>query len=397
MRRATVIFRKELTDTLRDKRTIIMMVVVPLLVVPLLMTLIIKVGQRQQERAESKQLRVAVIGAANAPELAALVEADSQITTFEALSVEEVEPLIRDDSLDGAMVIPAGFRERVEQDLQATVQIYFKSTSDLNVTGRRLTEIVESLDDSLVAGRIQRLQLDEKLFDAIAVESRDVATVQEQIGEMVGGFLPYMFVLFCFMGSMYPGIDLGAGEKERGTLETLLVAPANMMDIVLGKFLVVCLVGLSSALISMLGLWVAVSQMADIPPQLLEAVGDMLNWKVIGLIATLLVPLEVFFAAAILAVSIYSRSFKEAQSSLTPLNLMIIAPVAVGLMPGMELSTKTALVPVLNVSLATRQVIGGTIDPFHLVLVYVSLFVLAAGALAFCVAWFRREEVLFRA
>jgi len=79
-----------------------------------------------------------------------------------------------------------------------------------------------------------------------------------------------------------------------------------------------------------------------------------------------------------------------------PLTFMIIIPVAVGLMPGIELNVPTALVPILNVSLATKDVIAGTVNPFHLTLVYVSLFALAAASIWFCVAWFNREEVLFR-
>ena len=116
----------------------------------------------------------------------------------------------------------------------------------------------------------------------------------------------------------------------------------------------------------------------------------------IAMIATLLLPLAAFFSAMILALAIQAKSFKQAQSTLTTLSLVVILPVLFGLLPGIELNTKTALIPILNVSLATKDVISGTIEPLHLVLSYISLFVLAAASIWFCVVWFSREETLFR-
>ncbi len=98
----------------------------------------------------------------------------------------------------------------------------------------------------------------------------------------------------------------------------------------------------------------------------------------------------------ILALAIQAKSFKEAQSTLTPLSIVVIMPVMFGLLPGIELNAQTAMIPVLNVSLATKEVIAGTINPVHLVISYVSLFALAAASLWFCVVWFNREETLFR-
>ncbi|MDH5806005.1 MAG: ABC transporter permease subunit, partial [Gemmatimonadota bacterium] len=222
-------------------------------------------------------------------------------------------------------------------------------------------------------------------------------TMKEVLGKNVGGFLPYMFVIFMFTGAMYAGIDLSAGEKERGTLETLLSSPASRLEIVLGKFVVVAAVGIASALISMTGLYVAVRfGFEEIPEEIMEVVWEVLNVKVIAMIASLLLPLAAFFSALILALAVQAKSFREAQSTLTPLSIVVILPVVIGILPGMELNAVTALVPILNVSLATKDVIAGTIDPLYLSLAYISLFALASASIAFCVFWFNREETLFR-
>jgi sodium transport system permease protein len=394
--RTATIFKKELTDILRDKRTILTMIVIPLALVPLLLTLIFKVAQRQQLRAEAEEIKIALIGSAYAPRLEELIAVDSQFTVVEGVAEADIENHIRLDSLDGALVIPPHFPDLVNDDQQASVKIYYRSSNTLNVTAPKLREVVDAYDDEIVGDRIRRLELDENLFDAIEIESSDVSTQQEVFGKTIGGFLPYVFILFMFTGAMYPGIDLGAGEKERGTLETLLSSPANRFEIVLGKFLVVSLAGFISALLAMVGMYLGVRGMGEIPPEAMEVVWDILSVKVVVLILTLLLPLAVFFGAAILAVSIYSKSFKEAQSSLTPVSIVIIVPVALGLLPGMELNMTTAFIPILNVSLATKDVIAGTINPVHLVVSYTSLVLLATASMAFAVMWFNREETLFR-
>jgi sodium transport system permease protein len=123
---------------------------------------------------------------------------------------------------------------------------------------------------------------------------------------------------------------------------------------------------------------------------------SILDAQTIFLILTLLLPLTVFFAAFLLSLSVFAKSYKEAQSLISPLTIVVILPVLVGMMPGTELTTVTALIPVLNVSLASREIIAGTIKPLLLAEVYVTLFALAALSLWGCARWFEREETIFR-
>ncbi len=396
MTRTLTIFKKEFTDTIRDKRTLITMIVVPLALIPLLIGLMAKLGQRMVAKAEAEKSTVAFIGGEHAPELRERIVGDTLFVVVAGIAERDIDSLIRADSLDGAIVVPASFGDLVSADLQASLSIYFRSSNQLNVTERRMRDAIDAYDDDIVSGRIRARGLEEQIFDAIAIVRVDIASLQEVLGKTVGGFLPYLFILLAFTGCMYPGIDLGAGEKERGTLETILSSPASRLEIVLGKFFVVALIGFSSAMLSMVGRYLGVRMTADIPPQVLEVVWNILNVKVVLIIGSLLVPLTAFLAAMILGLSIHSKSFKEAQSTLTPLTIVVIVPVAVGLMPGIDLSVTTALIPVLNVSLATKEVIAGTIQPLHLTLSYISLVILASAGIAFCVKWFNREETLFR-
>lgn len=390
------IFRKELKDTLRDRRTILMMVVMPLAIVPLLITGIVKIQQAQMEKAVAKQLRIAFAGQEYVPELFEMFQTDDRFYLIEKVPQDSIPAMTLREELDGAVIVLPEFPSLVSGDKQGTIRIVYKSSEAFGIAKDRLSEVIETYDESIVGSRIERLKLDKDLFDAIAIDRMDVASVKEKLGKLAGGYLPYLFIIFGFMGAMYPGIDLGAGEKERGTLETLLSSPASRLEIVLGKFLVVMLACVTTALIAMFGLYLAVRGFPEIPADILDVILEMLGPKMVFMIMTLLLPIAAFFSAVILSLSIFAKSFKEAQSIITPMNIAIIFPAIIGTLPGIELNSQTALVPILNVSLATKDMLAGTINPVHLLEVYASLFFLAALSLWGCVRWFKREETLFR-
>ncbi len=251
-------------------------------------------------------------------------------------------------------------------------------------------------EEELLSIRLKELNLEHTFLEPLNINENNLATEKERFGEVLGGFLPYIFVIFSFIGAMYPAIDLAAGEKERSTLETLLTSPASRMQIVLGKFLVVTLAGIISALTSILAIYLSMKQSKDIPSKAMETLLRVVDPQSIALLLSLLIPLCIFFSAVMLSFSIYAKSFKEAQSIMTPLNIIVIIPVAIGLFPGIKLSVTTALIPVLNVSLASREIISGTIKTGLLLETYLSLILLAAASLFFCSWWFKRESVIFR-
>jgi sodium transport system permease protein len=396
MKAVTTVFRKELIDTLRDRRTLVFMIVIPLLLFPLLFRVIFAVQKTQTRKAQSKMLRVACIDCGAAEGFVAALEARDDLTLVPGVAGDSVSALIRADSLDGAFVFSSRFAEDVAGMKPGRVDFYYKSADDSPIVRDRLRGLVDDFERELLDDRFRRLEFDRSIVDAVDLNLHNVASMEEQIGKTVGGMLPYMFILFCFMGAMYPAIDLGAGEKERGTLETLLTAPVNRFHILLGKFGVVVLSGLLSAAVSMAGLFIAVKQMKEIPPEFMDVIVKILGWDTIAMVLSLLIPLTVFFAGVLLSVSLAARSFKEAQSMISPLNIAVILPAAIGMVPGVDMTYATAWIPVLNVSLATKEIIAGTMRAPHLVLVYVSLIALAIASLWGSAWWFGRESTIFR-
>jgi len=179
-------------------------------------------------------------------------------------------------------------------------------------------------------------------------------------------------------------------------LETILSSPASRLDIVIGKFLVIMFAATVTAFLALAGLIIGISQISDIPPQIMVVVNEMFNLKTLALIMTLVLPVSAFFSAALLGLSIYASSFKEAQSIAAPLNIAIVFTAVLGTLPGVELNAMTAMIPILNVSLASKDIIAGTMNPLYMAEVYLSLFGLAAISIILCSRAFNNEKTIFR-
>lgn len=396
MKMSLVVFMKELKDTLRDRRTIVFMVAIPLLVFPVLISIASGMIISQVKKAEAKTLEIGLISQGNAPEFRQELLKNEKVVIREDIDEEQAKTLVRQDELDALIVFEKDFDQKVAELAPGRVRLLMKMTEDTEIVKSRVLKLLTKYEDLLRIKRFQKMDLDESIVNTIKISEQNLATVKEQLAEAVGGFLPYMFIIFCFMGAMYPAIDLAAGEKERGTLETLLTSPVDRFHILLGKMGVVMLAGLISALVAMLGLYLGIRRMSDLPPELLNTVMSILEVNTILILLSLLLPLTIFFAALLLSLSIFARSYKEAQSILSPLMFVVIIPAFMGLLPGMKLTLGTALIPILNVSLATKAIIAEAITVPQLAAVYLSLIIIAAISIYICSKIYGRESAIFR-
>jgi sodium transport system permease protein len=396
MKKILVIFRKELTDTLRDRRTLISMIAVPLVLFPLLIGISSRVVRSQIEKAQEKVLRIAVETSGNAGAFVTILKNSPKVSVRENLPTDSAQALVALDSLDALIIFAPDFDRQVTDLHPGKVTLTFKSAERQNIEKQRLSALLDRYAQTLRAERFKKLNIDESVTRVLDIDERNLASAREKIAEVLGGFLPYIFILFCFIGALYPAIDLAAGEKERGTLETLLTSPVTTIQILVGKLGVVVLTGIATAGIALIGMYLGIAQIREIPPELLKAVYDILRWRVIVVLLTMLLPLTIFFAAMLLSACIFAKSYKEAQSVVTPLMIVVIVPIFLGMMPGMVLDAGTALIPILNVSLATKAIIAGTLKPMLLAEVYGSLILLAALSLYACAWVFDREQTIFR-
>ena len=390
------IAKKELTDITRDRRTIIMMIVLPFVLIPGLFGVVYTIQSQQAEKATEQQMKVSFFGQEYAPELYQAFADLDKVIILDQIPADSVDSYIQNEYLDAAIYVNREYQESIDQNKQAPIIIKFKGTDSFGITRDRIKSLLTAQENQIITKRMNQLNLKPDIVKAYQIEYKDIASTQEKLGKFVGGFLPYFFIIFGFMGAMYPALDLGAGEKERGTLETILSSPATRLDVVLGKFLVVMLAAITTAFIALGGMYLGIQTFPDIEPWVLEVVNVILSAKTVILMMSLIIPISAFFSALLLGLSIYAKSFKEAQSIVGPLNIAIIFPALIGTLPGIELNAITSLIPILNVSLASKDIIAGTINPWYMVEVYLSLIVFAGLAIVWCVNWFNRESTIFR-
>ncbi len=383
------VFKKEMLDTLRDKRTLLTAIVGPALLMPLLLYGMTKLTSSIMEKEENKKLKIALL---DAP---ADFTAELDTAKFEIISgvtMESGREQITADSLDAMIGFHNQYASNIEGMKSGKVNMWYKSTNLL--VKDRLTQVVDGYEEKILNNRITELSLTKDAIDPINLIRYDIAPKNEQIGQMVGGFLPYIFIIFCFMGCMYPALDLITGEKERGTIETLLTVPASKFSILMGKVLTIALVGLSAALMTILGLVVAVKFLPDLPADILEAMTNIIGIKFVLMLFAMLIPMAIFFGGVISAMVVRAKSFKEAQSIVTPASFLVIIPAVVALLPGIKLDWSTVFVPILNVALATKEIVAGTIQPIHYIVVVVSLIILAIIAVAISYRQFSKENMV---
>jgi len=264
----------------------------------------------------------------------------------------------------------------------------------------RLQKFFRDLSDRTLREHFAARHLPEGLLKPINIAQENVASPEKVWGTLFGGMISYMVILLSMTGAMYPAMDLAAGEKERGTIETILCSPVSRTHLVLGKFLMVMTASLATVALSAISLGgsfyglgkLAVMQ-ADKGPSLQMAISP----KSIAAVLTLVLPLAVFFSSALLAISLFAKSYREAQSYLTPLTFVVIIPAVVAMLPGTELNAKLALVPILNTALVSKEIMTGTYHWKYIAMIFVSSCVYGAAALFIAVKLFQREEVLFRA
>jgi sodium transport system permease protein len=397
------VYSKELTELMRDRKTLIFVILLPLFIFPVIFGVMGLVLSSTTSKAMQEQHRYVIVNAEQAPQFA---DALFYHKNFKQLSTDktseaELVAAIRKDEFDVAIIIPADFSTKRQAVEQAQWQIIYNQSSQFDFMYRYFTELLANYSEQLQRDTLTMLNVDPGKLSAIIkpvdVEKVDTADKRENIGEKFGAVIAYILIPLCLLGASYPAIDMGAGEKERGTLETLLICPISRVSIVLGKFFTVLTTGLVGALITVasFGLWGAIIGSFAGMAVVREAMSAIALTELV-LIFSLLLPISAVFAALLLAISIYARTFKEAQNYISPLSIFIFVPLVAAMMPGVELTSKTALVPIMNVALAIKELIKGTADYGLLTLIFASTVMLAGIAIGFCVHWFQQEKVLFR-
>lgn len=395
-----LVMTKEIKELLRDRKTLFFMIALPLLFFPVIIGAVGYFTSQAVQKAESKTLTFSIVNAQFAPELKQRLEGEELLELKAMPEGSDVKEWVKQGNVDFVIEIPENYSNNILEAGQINLKLYFNDAG-LNMVERRLREVIDEVATVNQSTLFAQLGLTDEqqqgVLEPITLEKVNVADQRENLGEKLGGFVPYLIFILCLQGAMLPATDLGAGEKERGTLETLLISPIERHQLVLGKFFAIALSGVVSALVTVLsmGVWGLVLSQGMAVQAVVDFMGaiSILDFVLMFL---MLVPVVAIFASVLLSLSIYARSFKEAQGYMTPIVFIVIVPVILAMLPGVELKGGWAWVPLTNVALAIKELIKGTMDYFALLPIFGSTAIIAGAFIYFCIFWFNREKVLFR-
>jgi sodium transport system permease protein len=388
-----LIAAKELRETLRDRRTLAAMVLLPFVLYPLLGLFLVEYAGWQTRALQARRSRVAIestLSAAVTAQLRASSTLDVRVlppgvarpALLEAVRRRELDVALRTVGRGAA----AGGNERLEA-------VFLSSQDDSALARQRVEEVLHRVATRLRDERLRLVHLTPADLAPVVADFYDVATREQSSTATLARLLPVLLVLTTLLGALYPAIDLTAGEKERGTLEPLLAAPVLQRNIVLGKFLAVATLASVSGLLNLASMSTSLALgLRGAGP----AAALTIPWRAIPLAVLALVATALFFSALLLAVAALARSFKEAQNLLTPVYLACILPAAAASLPGVELRWTTAWVPGFGGALLLRELVRGTASLGPALLSLGTSCVAASVALWAAGRAYTSERILFR-
>ena len=401
MNKWQVLLVKEIKHLFRDTKTIVQTVVVPTFITPLIIGGIFwYVGSIATEETK-KTYEISIYSSSDYTLIDNLDNSDRLVINREN-SVEAVIEAVTSDRSEIGLSFDNAFDNDLISNDSAKLTVYSKDIDTFSQAKSIVSNIVDDYEENIRNKRLELLSLDENYVNPITIVEEDLTTEEESAGSIFGALLALFFVMYVISGSMYPAIDLGAGEKERGTMETLISTNISSVDIIIGKMLSVTSSAILTATFSMLGFAIPILVIfmfyADsINEYLFGLLSAIVNPVALIGVFVLIIPLSVFMGAFLLAISVYAKTPKEAGLLLGNVLIVFIIPCYVPLInPGLELDFVGALIPCYNLALITNNLIAGTIDWFLYSVALLSTIVYCIVAIYISYIMFDDENIIFR-
>ncbi|MEM7735845.1 MAG: ABC transporter permease subunit [Deinococcota bacterium] len=398
---------KEVLSTLRDTRAVLANLLIPLIVLPVVMLGLPLVFGGLFAREAVTVTEVAVSGLEFLP-----TELRDQLEAEALALIETDDPLeqVDDDLFPLALTVPPDFAAQLANN-QAELTLHYKlGNLRSGLAASKVQRAINSFRDTRTRATLDAAGVDAAILTAVRINEQDVSSEAEQRSGMMAWLIPFLMVIWTLSGGQMTAIDATAGEKERGSLETVLVTPVRRRDLVTAKFLATTLFGVSSALMAIVGYFVSsrflmsglVSNLMGGSSDAQAMMGMMGGQLSLSPSAFLLLTLSslvvaMMVAALLICVAMLARSYKEAQSYIAPLGLVMILPV-VGLQVAdfLTLGLGFYAVPLLNAMLLMTDIIRADANLAAMFVTWGSSLFYCAILLAIANHNFNREDVLFR-
>ncbi|MBR4513909.1 MAG: CPBP family intramembrane metalloprotease [Lachnospiraceae bacterium] len=385
------LYRKEILDVLRDKRTVLMMVIVPLILYPLIFVVSLTVMSNISTSITTAEYKVALDFTPD-DELLELLKNDTgskNSWTFAIVPVHNMKEALAAEEIDAY----------IEKDDASYTIHYLSSVNNSGYAADYLTTVLDRYKDSLVKRRLAEEGLDAyAVLTPIKYGYSDEAKGEETAGNLLGMILPFMLVVSLLMGTMYPAIDTTSGERERGTLETLLTLPISNRELIVSKFLAVATIGLASAALNILSMAFVGVYMYKM---MLKTTGMGSSASLVRFIPVIFVCIlcvlafAIFISALTMCVTAFAKSYKEANNLITPMMITVMFLSFLSFLPNVSLNSGVALVPVANVCLLVKELLAFKYDLLIIFIVLASNVVYGVLAVMFLSKIYDSESILF--
>lgn len=384
-----IIFKKEVIDNVRDRRSLGSSILTPLITPVLLIGLMIVMGRTFFADPQEAALKLPVSGAEHAPNLIAYLQQNNVII---AQAPADPHRAVREGDLDVVLLIPATFEQNLLSAEPAAIQLIIDSSRNAAMPAiERTNTLLSGYAQTISILRIQARGIDPRLLSPITIETVNVATPQTQTLIFLN-MMPFLIVLTIFVGGMYVIIDTTAGEKERGSLEPLLTLPVRRWELLVAKLLA----SLPFALITLIVMLVAFGAAFNWLP-LEEWVRMPLALDPQALLALFYLSLPIVLLASVLQVLVatFTRSFKEAQTYLSFLPIVAGFPTAFLAFLTVRDTIPVMLIPVFSQSLLMNQILRQeTVDGVHLLVSAAATILISLALVAVSIRLYQREQVL---
>lgn len=389
------IFKKEMIDILRDKKTIFMMIILPLLLYPILMVGASSIMSMSINKMEQTTVNIAF----NNNPSDNLINILNKTNEYDEakvniIKVDDYKEALDNETLDAYVEI------NENNDIQS-YKIYTNSSKNNSYTAeKRIKEALDKYKEEIVEMNLAQEGLDaQKTLEPITCETLDIAKNEEIAGNILGQILPFILIIGVLLGSIYPAIDVMAGEKERGTLETLFTLPISNLELVMGKYMAVSFCAVVTAFLNIISILISIGFMtltAGIANEMGMPKFDFTQMIFPGIITMICIGLFAMVVSAIsMCVCSLAKSFKDAQNYITPVMLIIMIPSYVSMIPNIELDGFTSTIPVVNISLLIKSVLSFKFDLNLIAIVFVSNFAFMILSVLLLSKMFNSEEILF--
>lgn len=391
---AFTVFKKELRDIFRDKKTLLVSVLIPLILFPIMFYAMGKTGSDNVKKVENN-FKVAIKGGEHT-QFRRVIENYPKVQITPSSNIEED---VKSGNILIGLEIPDNVDTLLEEEKGTSVKIIFDNTSQQSSMAQGMIEkTIEDYNKQVVSHRLQKRNIDISILNPVSVEYQTSTTDKDSMGKiMLSMLLPLFLVIYSITGPMGAAVDLGAGEKERGTLEPLLTTQAGRMSLLWGKFFAIAVVGLMTTGASMLGLLISLTKFGESLGTEGGAISLNLGASTFALIFLMIILLNMTFGALELSISIYARSFKEAQTYLAPLNIIALVPVyTTYMLDARNIDTFYFHIPVANTVCLMKEFLAGVFNTSHILMTFGWVLVYIMAAIFFARYMFSKEEVIFR-